>query len=285
MVIKSCLNDLPKYSPWPARLLGLTDYQQRHKTPQEITREYEHEKWGALLDKVHRFGKAVTLDEIDKWALDTTQEILCSIQDDYYRMNPLEAHERYLNLVDDYLSDFLPATSLVELGAGYGSIILGLGKKSGIREMNILAAEYTNSGIDLIKHVARAERLKITVDRCDFSAVPITNLPISSGAIIFTSYATPYVPIMPDSFVHSLAGFDPSVVIHFEPCYEHCDQNTLIGMLRRRYIEINDYNRNLVTLLQEHETKGTLKILKEERSLFGNNPLLPISVIAWKPNK
>jgi len=54
-------------------------------------------------------------------------------------------------------------------------------------------------------------------------------------------------------------------------------------MLRRRYIEINDYNRNLVTLLQEHETKGTLKILKEERSLFGNNPLLPISVIAWKP--
>ena len=40
------LNDLPRFSPWPARLLGIDKWDQRQKTPEEVTREFEHDKWG-----------------------------------------------------------------------------------------------------------------------------------------------------------------------------------------------------------------------------------------------
>jgi len=284
MLLKASINDLPKYSSWPARLLCLTKFEQRYKTPNEIIREYDREKWGSLLERVNKAGKDVTLDEIDDWFLNNTQEILCSIEDEFYIMHPIEAHKRYVSLIENYLSKYLPATSLVELGAGYGSIILGISHKEKFVRMNIMAAEYTNSGISLIKHLAKSKHLEIIVDKCDFSSVPVTKLPIPDGAIIFTSYATPYVPIMPVSFIESLASYKPKTVIHFEPCYEHCDRNTLIGLLRQRYIEVNDYNKNLVTLIHDQHNKGLVKIQLEEKSVFGSNPLLPISVLAWEPN-
>jgi hypothetical protein len=53
--------------------------------------------------------------------------------------------------------------------------------------------------------------------------------------------------------------------------------------MRRRYIEINDYNRNLVTVLEAAEKEGRIRILTQSPNLFGRNPLLPASLIAWKP--
>lgn len=46
---KYTLDDLPRFSPWPARLLGLEPWGQRTKSSDEILREYEHENWGPLL--------------------------------------------------------------------------------------------------------------------------------------------------------------------------------------------------------------------------------------------
>lgn len=49
---KFTLDDLPRFSPWPRRLLGLETWQQRQKTSEEISREYENEKWGSLLNQL-----------------------------------------------------------------------------------------------------------------------------------------------------------------------------------------------------------------------------------------
>ena len=45
-------------------------------------------------------------------------------------------------------------------------------------------------------------------------------------------------------------------MIHIEPCYEHCEGKTLLGLMRRRYIQVNDYNTNLVTVLREQSERG-----------------------------
>lgn len=59
------INDLPRFSPWPERLIGSESWQQRHKTPEEIIREYEHEKWGSLLRKVQEAKRDVSVEEAD----------------------------------------------------------------------------------------------------------------------------------------------------------------------------------------------------------------------------
>ena len=68
------IDDLPRLSPWPARLLGLEPWEQRHKTPEDITREYEHEKWGPLLTKVREIERQVLVDEVDEWILKDVPE-------------------------------------------------------------------------------------------------------------------------------------------------------------------------------------------------------------------
>jgi len=188
-----------------------------------------------------------------------------------------------VNLVERVLKPYLPASTLVELGAGYGSVILALAKRHPFCQMNIIAAEYTGSGVELIQRLARSQDLKIQTGHCDFGSPGVTDLAIPDDAIIFTSFATPCVPKLPVSFVDSLAGFHPRVVAHFEPCYEHSESSTLLGLMRRRYIEVNDYNTNLVTLLHERQAQGSITIVEERPAVLGPNPLLPASILNWRP--
>src|SRR6266542_1403017 len=132
------INDLPRLSPWPARLLGLEPWQERRKTPNEITREYEHEKWGPLLARVQQSERQVLLDEVDEWVLKELPDSLCSFEGSLEVLSAIEAHERYIDFIEKELASYLlPAAALVELGAGYGNIILALARKEPIARMRI----------------------------------------------------------------------------------------------------------------------------------------------------
>jgi len=279
------INDLPRYSPWPARLIGSEPCLKRYKTPEEVTREYEYEKWGPLLNKLLKERRRVTLEEVDKWIFDDIQPSLCGIKNRLELLSPLDAHRKYLSLVHATLKPYMPATALVELGAGYGRVIIALSQYSDFAGIPIIAGEYTTSGMQLLKYLAGSQNLPIEVGHCDFSSGQVFDFEIPSHSVVFTSYATPCVPELPVDFVKALCRCKPNFVIHFEPCYEHCDPNTLLGLMRRRYIEVNDYNTNLITLLRDQQEKGIIKIIKEEQAVFGANLLLSASVIIWKPTE
>jgi hypothetical protein len=101
--------------------------------------------------------------------------------------------------------------------------------------------------------------------------------------VIYTSHAAQSVPRLSAAFVDGLSALSPSAVIHIEPCFEHTGGKTLLGLLRRRYIEMNDYNTNLITILHEQRERGTIDIVEERPAVFGSNPLLAASVIVWRP--
>jgi hypothetical protein len=277
------LNDLPRFSPWPARLLGLDPWETKRKTPKEIIREFEYEKWGPLLKKVRAAGREVSIEEVDEWMLSHLPSPLCWIGDSLELISPMKAHNIQTNLVAELVESYLPASALVELGAGYGSIILSLAKRNSCLGMPIMAGEYTDSGLELIRNLSRAQGLNIQTAHCDFFSSQITDLDIPPGAIIFTSFAVCCVSQLSSDFVKAILTLQPKVVMHLEPCYEHCDSTTLLGLMRRRYIDINDYNTNLVTLLHEHQKQGSLTIVVEKPLVFGVNPLLTASVIVWSP--
>ncbi len=279
------MNDLARYSPWPARLLGIDKWEQRRKTPEEVTREYDHDKWGAILERVKRGGMTATLDEVDEWELGSLPETLCAAGEELEILKPAEAHLRYLDLVEETLGKYLPAATLVELGAGYGSIVLSLAKRAAFSGTAILAGEYTKSGAELIGTLARREGLKVVSGRCDFNTEPLTDFSIPEGAVIYTSYSICYVPTLKNEHIERLLRCKPSIVVHFEPCHEHYDRETLMGLMRRRYVEVNDYNTNLVSMLHCQQERNTIRIVEERPHVFGSNPLLPASVVVWTPGR
>jgi hypothetical protein len=280
---KFTINDLPRFSPWPARLLGLEPWAQRQKTPVEITREYEHEKWGPLLTRVRAANRPVTVDEVDEWQIKDVPPSLCSIEDSLELMSAGDSHRRYMELVAGALAPHTPASALVELGAGYGRMLLGLARERPFKGMKVMAGEFTASGVHLIQQLASAQGIEVAAAGCDLASARLIDFALPPDAIVFTSYAMHYVPKLSASFVEALSAFRPRVVFHFEPCYEHCDCKTLTGLMRRRYIEVNDYNTNLVTLLHDQEKLGKVRILGEKAAVFGANPLLAASIISWVP--
>ena len=275
------VNDLARFSPWPARLLGLEPWEQRQKTPQEIVREYEDEKWGRLLKKVRNIGRNVTVEETDAWALKDISATLCCVEEKLELLSAMEAQQLYKKIAKQIIEPYLPASALVELGAGYGTVILDLAKRNRFAQMRIMAGEYTASGIELMKILSDALGLTIELGHCDFSSPNVVDMIVPENAVIFTSFATACLPKLTPDFVMALSTLHPKIVIHIEPCYEHCDNTSLLGLMRRRYIEVNDYNTNLVSILHEQQKRGFIEILEERPLVFGMNPLLTASVLVW----
>lgn len=277
------LDDLPRYSPWPARLLGVELWKQRAKTPEAVLHEYDVDKWGVLLARMEQSDERLTVEDVDNWCFDVPEPALVWAHERFKPMSYLAAHRIYMELVSEVLQRLLPASAIAELGCGYGSIILKLARSSSFDGIPFFAAEYTNSGIAMAQRLAAAEHLSVEVGHCDFAAPSVTDIQLPPGAVVFTSFATPYVPALQDSFVESLLALQPKAIVHFEPCYEHCDNTTLFGLLQQRYLEVNDYNRNLLTLLKKHEEQGRIALVREEKTVFGSNPLLSASILVWQP--
>lgn len=278
------LDDLPRYSPWPSRLLGLTPWRQRAKTPEEVAREYEGDKWGPLLRHLAARGGPVTVDDADDFVLGPTGSWPCWIDGGLELLAARDALARQLDTIAAVLAPHCPAPALVELGAGYGSVLLNLAKRPPFAGMLLVAGEYAPSGVELLRRLAAGQGVPIGAGTCDFHALDLTPLGVPPGAVVFTSFATPCVPCLQPSFVAALCAVRPKVVVHIEPCYEHCDPATLTGLLRQRYIEVNDYNRNLVDLLHAEVARGALTLHEERPAVFGSNPLLAASVLVWSPN-
>lgn len=279
------LNDLPLFSHWPSRLLGFEHWDIKYKTREAVTREYEEDKWGSLLKKINQKKDKVSIGFVDKIVMGNSVNNLCCLNEKLFLSSNIAFNKKYISLIKDSLEKFLPASAIVELGCGYGNIIIKLAKLRAFSYSEIMAAEFTPSGIELTKQIAEKEGLDIKVGYCDIDSDNITGLQVPQNAIIFTSYAMHYIPKIRDRFITAISNLKPKVVVHFEPCYEHCNTNSLLGLMRKKYIEFNDYNRNLVSLLHSHRKKGNIKIHIEQPAVLGSNPLLAISVIAWSPSK
>ena len=280
------LNDLPRFSPWPARLLGSDSWEVHYKSLKEIEREYDQEKWGPLLARLRKDSKIVSIEDVDRLVLsDMPGTLACFLDGGIKLVQPFDFSVLYLEFLENLLKRYLPASAFAEFGCGYGYIILNMARRQFFNGLPLIAADYVQSGVDLVKEIACRQGSAVTVDRCDLGSATITNLSIPEGAVIFTSFSATYVPQLREQFVNALSRLKPKAVIHFEPCYEHADSKTLFGLMKQRYIEVNDYNRNLVSLLHQQQSVGKIKILEELPDVIGHNALLPASVLVWRPLK
>jgi hypothetical protein len=276
------LDDLAKYSQWPKRLLSLEAFAVKYKTEKEVLREFQDEKWGQLLKQVRSLSNP-TLLEIEQAHVDLKTVFPCYDAGAFYLANERQMLDKHLDLYAEVLRPHLKdASCLVELGAGYGSKLLSLAQREGFSKLPLVAGEYTQSGRDLISILADALGKRVAVGHCDFRKLKIEGVTIPENAVIFTSYAVHYVPELSMDFVGFLSLLKPRAVVHFEPCYEHYSMDSLHGMMCRRYVELNDYARNFVTIIEASCNSEGIQV-RMRKNVLGSNPFLPISVIEWAP--
>ena len=277
-------DEIAKYSQWPSRLLSLVPFQALYKSSAEVKREFGDEKWGRLFD-AFKEKSVLALEDIEAMEQDLDNEIPCYEKSlGFFLTRARQANAQQIKIYESVLSKYAKnSNGLVELGAGYGSKIFRLSNLPIMKNLPLAAAEYTQSGCNLINLLAQKTDKSIKVGHCDFTQLHVSGIDIPEKSIIFTSYSVHYVPKLKAEFVDFLNNFKPRVVVHFEPCYEYFNPNSLHGLMCKRYMELNGYTTNIASSI----IKGCNRIgasIEIEKNVFGANPFLPFSIIKWSPN-
>ena len=167
--------------------------------------------------------------------------------------------------------------AVVELGAGFGYNLHLLSKISK-KNVEYLGGEYSRNAVTLAAKVFEG-RANISVEHFNFYDEDYAILKkIDRPIVLFTAHAIEQIPDISNMF-KVLSKYRKKIrsVVHLEPLYS-TDKSTLLGLMRQRYAEVNDYSRNLLPLLEK--TSG-IKITSVKRDVMGGSPLNPTSVIKW----
>lgn len=279
-------NDIARHSSWPKRLLSLEAFSIKFKTEQEVIREFQNEKWHDLLQSVkERDADTLSLEWVESRRVNLNDVQPYFEDGAFFLATHREILDRHFDAYQTVLEPYLDgASALVELGAGYGSKILGLADRSpAFTKIPLVAAEYTENGCELIRRIGHACKREIAVGNCDFRSLKIDAGLVPENAVIFTSSAVHYVPELSEGFSDFLLTLKPKAIIHFEPFYEHFSTDSIHELMCRRYMELNDYTRNLMSVINKCVESGRALIQNVMKNSMGANPFLPISVVEWKP--
>lgn len=277
------INDLPEYSKWPKILLESNSFI-KERNAADIDREFEQEKWGKLLLETEKNNYELSIEDVDNLHMQTDEKILAFQNNCFELVTIPNAQKTYANLIAETLEPYLKnCSAIVDLGCGYGSVILKLAERASFRNIDLFASDFSKSGIKIVENLAKNRGIKIQTGLCNFLDDDILKFDVPSNALFFTSYSTFYQKYYPQDFIKRLLKYKPNRVINFEPSYEHNNPNTLWGLLSRKYIEHNQYNLDILSYLKKNEKDNIISIEKITPLVHGVNPLLTTSIFDWRP--
>ncbi len=275
------LNNLPLKSAWPARLLGLSPWTAPTRTEEKVDKEYDKDKYAKCLAYYTSEGMCKTPGEIRAFegGASPTDTVWVSFGNDIYETSVGEMRAERLRIILDAMrSELAKCRSVVELGCGYGYNLWRL--KEHFPDKMFVGGEYSRNAVELAAHLYKNDsRVRVVhfnfYDRESYRLLQGLEQPIA----IMTVHAIEQLPSC-SAVIDALAQYRDTIssVFHFEPLYELHD-DTLLGMMRRRYCIVNDYNRDLLTELKR---RPYIHIQDLQVDNFGMNPLNPSSIVHWK---
>lgn len=257
---------LSRQNPWTGRLLGWEPFT-KTRDAQQIEREYNQDKYGSLLPLNLATVAEYSQVQFESVGFAADHVIPVAFGEELVEMPWQIARNLQHSLVTKVIRDFNPAR-ICELGCGYGlnfPVLLDI-------TAEVYGGEYSQNAVTI------AQRLGLDIHLFDYYKPDSYDL-IRDRTLIFTSHSVEQLPsaqVLLDNLSRHRDKIDK--VVHFEPTFL-AERNTLVGCLRNRYIEINDYNRDLVTLLK---ARTDIEILSFQPDLIGLNPLNSTCVIVWQ---
>lgn len=273
--------ELPKYSVWPQKLLGLEELRHRIKNRNEIIREFDAEKWGGLLSKYssHSFGSTSAIRDF----FDGDEEIPCFWKRRFYLIPAKDYSKVQADLLSEIISLFLPAENIVELGAGFGAMIHDIAQRERFKGIGFWGGELTESGKTLIQNISNDFNVPVRAFHFDFCADDFalqSNLPPNS--ILFTCFAISYAHDIGVQFIEKVISLKPKIIINLEPFYPW-QSFDIFSLMVQKYYVANDYNRNIEGLIDAARELKIIDSLIKTEPLIGNNPFIPLSLLVWRP--
>lgn len=265
------LDELPRFSPWPARLLGLEGQVREPRTPESVLREYDRDKYGPLLQALEA-DASVSVDALKALELGSGDTVLS--EGERLFVAPIgEAFARTTTMLVDRVGRSLDgAASLVDLGCGYGYHLAQVGRA--FPGPALLGGEFAASG------VALGRRLGFDVEPVDLLGGELRPLARAQApAVVLLSMVLHQLPSA-EAAVAALAQHRDRIarVIVYD-ALAGVQPDSLLGLLRRRYIQHNDYSWDLLEVLSRRDD---VEILELEPNVIGPNALLPGSFVSWR---
>jgi hypothetical protein len=266
-------------------LLNLVEFAPAERTIEKIEKEYNRDKYGKCLEEFHHLNDRATYEAIKQFefGLPANRELCVSRQTRLYALTLQEARNAYYHLLVKTLARRLKAArTVVELGAGYGFNLWML--KRHFPKTEFVGGEFSRNAVQLssLLNARLPANQRVRVARFNFYEPADYRLigAAPSPVVVFTSHAIEQCPSAKLVVKNLLRlGSQIAAVFHFEPVPE-LSGDSLLGLLRRRYADLNDYNRDLLTLLRNHPS---IRLDSVQANVFGHNPLNVTSIIEWKP--
>ena len=245
---------------WTRRLLGTEPFQKVRDRAQ-VEREYDTDVYGRILEAYRGDPEALRRGS----RRERVDPVTLSLGDRIYVAERRELVTVMRDTIRTALAAHAPEGRICELGAGYGTNFFYL-------EGELYGGEFSANARTL------ASLLGHEVHRFDFHD-PASYAFIRPATTVLTCHALEQVPDA-RGVIAALERQRERIlrVVHVEPLYRPSRHN-LLGLLRNRYAELNDYNRNLLAVVESHPE---IEILKLETDVLGNNPLNPSSVLVWQ---
>jgi SAM-dependent methyltransferase len=274
------INELPAWSPWPARLLGVDRFARPQRDLAKIEQEYNCEKFAACLARYEESGGA-----LDPVALRFSigGRPLDEERDAVWRGDLVVARQQemidglFATLDEVMVALAAESRTIVELGCAFGTNLWHLARR--FPGLAYVGGDYSDNAITLAAKLYR-DRGDIRVGKLNFydEAYPVLDA-VEGPATIFTSQALEQLPATAP-FLDALARYRDKIaaVVHLEPAYDLHD-DSLIGLMRRRYLELNDYNRDLVAELRR---RPDVRIVELRRDVMGFHAFNPLTLVVWR---
>jgi hypothetical protein len=104
----------------------------------------------------------------------------------------------------------------------------------------------------------------------------------ADDVVLFTQGSLTALPSVHDVVSETLTDYADRVKagVHLEHVRELHPEETLLGLLRREYTDLRNYNDDLLASLR---ATGDIEIASATYDVVGGNPLHPLSEVRWKP--
>lgn len=259
------LNDyLNKDNAWSHRLLGLTAFQKKRDVSQ-IEREYNQDKYAKL--------EAVQLTSMEDYRtleleqaglpVNTARPVI-SLGDKLFEVTVPEARKMYYDLIRTNVLKYR-SERICELGCGYGYNLT-------LFDGEVYGGEYSSNAVSI------ARRLGMDVRGFNYYREEDYHF-IRPETTVFTSHSIEQIPDA-TVIIENLRRIKNNVryVVHIEPTVLP-ERSTLLGLMRNRYMELNDYNSNLRDILMQ---ASDIELLDVQLDVYGVVPLNSSNIFVWK---
>jgi hypothetical protein len=256
------LNDLPKWSGWPAKLIGIEDFAAVTRDLDKIHAEYSEDKWQKCSDNFEKSGGTLNAHDLRVIYYDANSEKRRAAIFNGKLVDACNAN--VMGWYDEVLTSAMApavrsAKTIVELGCGLGHMLWLM--RDRFPGLQYRGGDYADSAVALAARLYKSTP-DISVSKFNFYAPDYDLIEKAEGlVVVFTSQALEQIP-KSASVVESLSKYKNKIsrVFHLEPAYALYDDGTLLGQMRRRYIELNDYNRDLIPTLKSRKDVEILRL-------------------------